>query len=74
MIVAFVTIARADVMAEGIVEAYEELKPTIPVVTAIRGTGEERAKELLAQTPFEAYDDVDDAVARIIELTGGAQA
>lgn len=74
LIVAFGTIARADVMAEGIVEAYEELKPTIPVVTAIRGTGEERAKELLAQTPFEAYDDVEDAVARIIELTGGAQA
>lgn len=74
LIVAFGTIARADVMAEGIVEAYEELKPTIPVVTAIRGTGEERAKELLAQTPFEAYDDVEEAVARIIELTGGVQA
>jgi succinyl-CoA synthetase beta subunit len=74
LIVAFGTIARADVMAEGIVEAYEELKPDVPVVTAIRGTGEERAKELLAQTPFEAFDDVEEAVARIIELTtGGAK-
>jgi len=73
LIVAFGTIARADVMAEGIVEAYQELKPEIPVVTAIRGTGEEEARELLKQTPFEAFDDVEEAVARIIELTGGAQ-
>ena len=73
LIVAFGTIARADVMAEGIVEAYQELKPEIPVVTAIRGTGEEIANELLKQTPFEAFEDVEEAVQRIIELTGGAQ-
>lgn len=73
LIVAFGTIARADVMAEGIVEAYKELKPEIPVVTAIRGTGEERARELLAETPFETFEDVEDAVARIIELTGGVE-
>lgn len=73
LIVAFGTIARADVMAEGIVEAYHELKPDIPVVTAIRGTGEEEAKKLLSDTPFEAFDDVEEAVQRIIELTGGAQ-
>ena len=73
LIVAFGTIARADVMAEGIVEAYQELKPEITVVTAIRGTGEEIANELLKQTPFEAFEDVEEAVQRIIELTGGAQ-
>lgn len=71
LIVAFGTIARADVMAEGIVEAYQELKPDIPVVTAIRGTGEEIANELLKQTPFEAFMDVEEAVQRIIELTRG---
>lgn len=73
LIVAFGTIARADVMAEGIVEAYRELKPTIPVVCAIRGTGEERAHELLQETNFESFEDVEEAVARIIELTGGAK-
>ena len=70
---AFGTIARADVMAEGIVEAYRELKPEIPVVTAIRGTGEEEANALLKQTPFEVFEDVEEAVQRIIELTGGMQ-
>lgn len=71
LIVAFGTIARADVMAEGIVEAYQELKPEIPVVTAIRGTGEEIANNLLKQTPFEVFEDVEQAVQRMIALTGG---
>ena len=42
-------------------------------MTAIRGTGEEIANELLQQTPFEAFEDVEEAVQRIIELTGGMQ-
>ena len=33
------------------------MQPEIPVVTAIRGTGEEIANELLQQTPFEAFED-----------------
>src|SRR5690606_9101727 len=35
--------ARTDVMAEGVVNAWQELKPNIPIVFTIHGTGEEEA-------------------------------
>ncbi|MFW5642848.1 MAG: ATP-grasp domain-containing protein, partial [Alkalispirochaeta sp.] len=43
LIVTFGTIARADVMAEGVVTAIKNLKPDRPIVTCIRGTNEEEA-------------------------------
>lgn len=71
LIATFGTIARADVMAEGIVEAVKELKTTIPIVTVIRGTGEEKAKELLRSVGLEPLDDTEKAVEKAIELAGG---
>ena len=35
--------ARTDVMAEGVVKAWQELKPAIPVFFSIHGTGEDEA-------------------------------
>ncbi|MEL6219493.1 MAG: ATP-grasp domain-containing protein [Pseudomonadota bacterium] len=53
--------ARTDVMAEGVVRAWEELKPDIPVFFTIHGTGEEDAIKLvqdrLGITPFDLADD-----------------
>lgn len=53
--------ARTDVMAEGVVEAWQKLNPDIPVFFTIHGTGEERAKEIvkdrLGMEPFELMDD-----------------
>ena len=34
--------ARTDVMAEGIVKAWQKLKPTVPVFFCIHGTGDDR--------------------------------
>ncbi len=53
--------ARTDVMAEGVVNAWQELKPDIPVFFTIHGTGEDEAialvKERLGIEPFELMDD-----------------
>ncbi len=68
LIVTFGTIARADVMAEGIAEAIEELKPDIPIVTAIRGTNEESASETLRSIGLEPLMDTEEAVRRAIAL------
>lgn len=73
LVVTFGTIARADVIAEGLVEAMERLKPDFPVVTAIRGTGEEKTQELLRGAGLEPLTDTEEAVERAIELAGGKQ-
>jgi succinyl-CoA synthetase beta subunit len=60
--------ARTDVMAEGVINAWLDLKPKIPIFFTIHGTGEDEAiamvKERLAITP---YDLMDDAVIAAVE-------
>ena len=73
LVVTFGTIARADVIAEGLAEAIEKLEPNFPVVTAIRGTGEEKTQELLRSVGLEPLSDTEEAVERAIELSGGRQ-
>ncbi|WP_066066811.1 succinate--CoA ligase subunit beta [Neobacillus soli] len=73
LIVTFGTIARADVMAKGIVEAIKELQPPFPIVAAIRGTGEEQAHELLRSMEIEPLIDTEQAVMKAIALSGGVK-
>ena len=68
LIVTFGTIARADVIAEGLVEAIDQLNPDFPIVTAIRGTGEEKVRELLRSVGLEPLDDTEEAVEKAIEF------
>ncbi len=70
LVVTFGTIARADVMAEGLAQAIRTLKPGVPVVTAIRGTGEDRAREILRDIGLEPLAETEDAVKRAVELAG----
>ncbi len=59
--------ARTDVMAEGVVTAWKELKPAIPVFFTIHGTGEEEAVALVKrELGIEPYDLMDDAVQAAI--------
>lgn len=59
--------ARTDVMAEGVVAAYETLKPEIPFSFSIHGTGEERAIALVRERlGIEPHDVMDDAVRAAI--------
>ena len=71
LVVTFGTIARADIIAEDLAEAIGRLQPDFPIVTAIRGTGEEKVRELLDGAGLEFLDDTEDAVERAIELAGG---
>jgi succinyl-CoA synthetase beta subunit len=59
--------ARCDVMTEGVVAAWETLKPEVPVFFSIHGTGEEEAVALLrARLDMEPFDLMDDAVKAAI--------
>jgi len=69
LIVTFGTIARADVMAEGVVKAINKLKPDQPIVTCIRGTNEEAAEEILKKAGLLHLKDTEEAVKAAIELS-----
>jgi succinyl-CoA synthetase beta subunit len=71
LIVTFGTIARADIMADGIAEAIAKLKPRCPIVACIRGTGEEAAVATLKAAGLEPLFDTEEAVRRAVELSRG---
>lgn len=59
--------ARTDVMADGVVKAWKELDPSIPVFFTIHGTGEDEAIALVKrELGIEPYDLMDDAVRAAI--------
>ncbi|MCX7024162.1 MAG: acetate--CoA ligase family protein [Spirochaetes bacterium] len=73
LIVTFGTIARADVMAEGVAEAVASLKPRCPVVVCIRGTGEEKAVGILRAAGLEPLFDTEEAVRKAVALAKGGR-
>ena len=61
--------ARTDVMAEGVVAAWEALRPKIPIFFSIHGTGEEEAVQLVkARLGVEPFDSMDDAVQSAVRV------
>jgi succinyl-CoA synthetase beta subunit len=59
--------ARTDVMADGVVKAWQEIKPTLPVFFSIHGTGEEEAVALVrSRLAIEPYDLMEDAIAAAV--------
>ncbi len=67
--------ARTDVMAQGVIDAWLDLKPDIPIIFTIHGTGEDEAvamvKERLGIAP---HDLMDDAVKAAVAAAKGARA
>jgi succinyl-CoA synthetase beta subunit len=60
--------ARTDVMAEGVVRAWETLKPKVPIFFSIHGTGEEEAVKLVRERlGIEPFDAMEDAVKAAVE-------
>ena len=60
--------ARTDVMAEGVVSAWQRLKPTVPVFFSIHGTGEDEAVRLVRDgLGVEPFDLMEDAVRAAVE-------
>jgi len=71
LVITFGTIARADIMAQGLVEAIKVHKPTIPVITCIRGTGEEEAFKILREAGLEPLTNTEQAVQRAVDIAAG---
>ncbi len=60
--------ARCDVMTDGVVTAWETLKPDLPVFFSIHGTGEDEAVAMVRdRLAMEPFDVMDDAVKAAIE-------
>jgi len=61
-------VARTDVMTAGVLDAWDRLKPELPVFFSIHGTGDEEAIAMLRERlGLEPYDLMDDAVKAAVE-------
>jgi succinyl-CoA synthetase beta subunit len=66
--------ARTDVMAEGVVKAIHELRPTVPFFFSIHGTGEHEAVRMVRDgLGVEPFDRMDDAVKAAVQAADRAE-
>jgi succinyl-CoA synthetase beta subunit len=61
-------ITRCDDVATGIVEAFRQFQPSVPVVVRLTGTNEKEAKKILASIKLPSADTLDNVVRKAIEL------
>jgi succinyl-CoA synthetase beta subunit len=61
-------ITRCDDVANGIVTAFREFQPTVPVVVRLTGTNEDKAAEILKAVNLPFADTLDNVVKKAIEL------
>ena len=60
--------ARCDVMMEGLLNAWDELSPDLPVFFSIAGTGDEEAISMLkARLGLDPFSDMDAASKAAVE-------
>lgn len=65
-------ITRCDDVANGIVAAYKELNPSVPLVVRLTGTNEKEAERILASMSLPTADTLDNVVKKAIELAEAA--
>lgn len=63
-------ITRCDDVANGIVAAFKELNPTVPIVVRLTGTNAEAAQRILRSVKLPSADTLDKVVKKAIELAG----
>jgi succinyl-CoA synthetase beta subunit len=63
-------ITRCDDVANGIVKAFAEFGPKVPVVVRLTGTNEKEGQRILAGVKLPSADTLDAAVKKAIELAG----
>ena len=64
-------ITRCDEVARGLIEAFAQVKPTVPFVVRLNGTNEEEGRALLAEAelPHVTVEaTMDGAAAKVVEL------
>ena len=65
--------ARTDVMTEGVINAWQELKPDIPVFFSIHGTGSVEARQMLHdRLGMNSYETMDEAIQAAIKAGANA--
>lgn len=65
-------LTRCDMIAEGIILAFRDLKMSVPVVVRLRGTNEDAGQRMIAESglPLHAFDGFEEAAQKVISLTG----
>ncbi len=61
-------ITRCDDIANGLVEAIEEFKPTIPIIARLTGTNEDKGREILRKAKIHVFSSMDDVVKKAVAL------
>src|ERR1700733_12837654 len=64
-------ITRCDEVAKGLIEAFDQIKPTVPFVVRLDGTNDVEGRELLADAELpnvHAESTMDGAAAKVVEL------
>ncbi|MDP2744835.1 MAG: ADP-forming succinate--CoA ligase subunit beta [Dehalococcoidia bacterium] len=66
--------ARVDIVARGIVEAYRQMEIHVPVVIRLAGTNVEEGKRILRESgiPYIEADDLAAAARQVVRAAGGA--
>jgi succinyl-CoA synthetase beta subunit len=70
-------ITRCDEVANGLVTAFEQLKPDVPFVVRLDGTNDEEGRRILAEAALpnvHVEKTMLGAAARVVELAGAAPA
>jgi succinyl-CoA synthetase beta subunit len=62
-------ITRCDDVATGIVEAFAQFRPTVPIVVRLAGTNEKAAAEILKNMGLPTAQSLDEVVKKAIELS-----
>jgi succinyl-CoA synthetase beta subunit len=68
-------ITRCDEVAKGLIEAFAQIKPSVPFVVRLDGTNGEEGRKLLAEAQLpNVYSEstMDGAAAKVVELAAGA--
>jgi succinyl-CoA synthetase beta subunit len=61
-------ITRCDEVARGIVQAIDEIKPTVPFVARITGTNKEEGDRILAGAGLFAFNTAAEAAQKAVAL------
>ncbi|MGH3263409.1 MAG: ADP-forming succinate--CoA ligase subunit beta [Trebonia sp.] len=70
-------ITRCDEVAKGLIEAFDQIKPSVPFVVRLDGTNGEQGRMLLADAQLpnvHTESTMDGAAARVVELAKGRSA
>jgi succinyl-CoA synthetase beta subunit len=68
-------ITRGDEVAKGLVEAFDQIKPTVPFVVRLDGTNEEEGRRILAEANLpnvHTEATMDGAAEKVVELAAAA--